>query len=125
MSSKLSMVQCPLSQAYPCLVPPEAKHPLADITKDFAKHGEENILQQPANGATRTTSMPAPTPASGVEFFARVHTTTGTLDVKLPQDSFIGEADVVKRYAQWKQQEDGMNLNFEQFKKIFGFAKNS
>jgi hypothetical protein len=65
------------------------------------------------------------TPSHEVEFFARVQAIAGTIEVPLPATSFGGDTHLLKRYAEWKQQENlnGLDLSYEQFAKICGFAK--
>jgi hypothetical protein len=61
--------------------------------------------------------------ASTIKFFARVYSPSGTTEVLLPTEQFTGDPDAIKQYAEWKQQEEGMSLTFDQFVKIFGFAR--
>lgn len=71
--------------------------------------------------------MPSPNPiweGSGIQFFARVSTPTKNIDLLLPEKSFTGnDVDMIKQYAEWKQQEEGIDLTYEQFVKIRSFAK--
>jgi hypothetical protein len=47
------------------------------------------------------------------------------VEIPISQDTFTGDSEVIKRYAVWKQQEEGMDLSFEQFVKISAFANKS
>ncbi|KAF2878211.1 hypothetical protein BDV95DRAFT_613824 [Massariosphaeria phaeospora] len=62
-------------------------------------------------------------PPGTIEFFARVHTESGLTEIRLAPTSFTGDTDLIKRYAEWKQEETGLDLTFEQFGRIYGFAR--
>jgi hypothetical protein len=73
--------------------------------------------KRPANRDSGSTST--------VEFFARVRRAESTVEVPISADLFKSDATMLVRYAEWKEHEgdDGMDVTFKQFSKIFGFAK--
>jgi hypothetical protein len=57
-----------------------------------------------------------------VEFFARIHSRNGTSELPLLDQYLSADADVIRRYAQWLEEEGDAGVSFEVFKKIFAFA---
>ena len=82
---------------------------------------------QPANGTTTGTSASAANITHNpghVEYFARVHTFTGTMEIPIVAEKLDNaENELIKKYAEWMAQEGGMDISFKQFRSIFGFAK--
>ncbi|CAO2648597.1 Nn.00g078640.m01.CDS01 [Neocucurbitaria sp. VM-36] len=79
------------------------------------------------NGTTNETPATAATAThtpGHVEYFARVHTFTGTVEVPVMAEKLDNaENELIKKYAEWMAQEGGMDISFKQFRSIFGFAK--
>jgi hypothetical protein len=91
-----------------------------------------------------TVSKPEPTPASlpindahsepsaddaaiirgrgKVEFFARVHTATGIVEVPVNTDDLSDDVEYIHKYAEWSKKEK-VPIDYHAFKSIFGFAK--
>jgi hypothetical protein len=57
-----------------------------------------------------------------VEYFARVHTATGVVEVSVSTDDLSDDVDIIQQYADWAQKE-GNSIDYRAFKSIFGFAK--
>jgi hypothetical protein len=57
-----------------------------------------------------------------VEFFARIHSRTGTSELPLPDHYLSSDAEIIRRYADWQEEEGDASVSFEVFKKIFAFA---
>jgi hypothetical protein len=100
---------------------------LSDRRSELTSGGHNGVQNEVPIGKTSGTPSGA---ASGmakevptIELFARVHTAAGTTEVPVPTGHFVGDLDVIKRYGEWKQQEEGMSLTFDQFVKVFGFAR--
>lgn len=117
LQSPTAEFQIPSAQSQPQAQPVAASVPAQPINM------VNDINDTTTNG---TVTKENDTTNLRIEYFARLHTPSGSLEVALPATSFAGNAEVVKRFVEWKQQEDvGMNLNFEQFKRLFGFATKS
>jgi hypothetical protein len=76
---------------------------------------------------SKPTPEPAPTPeptngSTKVEFFARVETPKGKIDVPMTANDLQGEVEMMKKYAEWMEKE-GMEITYHAFKSIFGLAK--
>jgi hypothetical protein len=63
----------------------------------------------------------APESAVKVEYFARIHISTGVQDVPVALDD-IKNDETVQKYAEWIEKE-GIQIPYPNFKSIFGFAK--
>jgi hypothetical protein len=73
-----------------------------------------------------TSSVVSQAPREIVQFYARVQTPNGFQAIALEPSLFTGpDVDLIHQYAVWKQEEagTGMNLSYEQFCKVVGFAK--
>jgi hypothetical protein len=57
-----------------------------------------------------------------VEYFARVHTATGVVEVAVSTDDLSDDVEIIQQYADWAQKE-GNTIAYQAFKSIFGFAK--
>ncbi|KAF2129010.1 hypothetical protein P153DRAFT_431826 [Dothidotthia symphoricarpi CBS 119687] len=75
-------------------------------------------------GSNTTTTVNAQEMVPGtIEFVARIHTRGGITEIPLTDNYLTSDIETIKRYAEWKQQEEGMEVSFKQFSRIFGFAK--
>jgi hypothetical protein len=73
-----------------------------------------------------TSSVVSQAPREIVQFYARVQTPNGFQAIALEPSLFTGpDVDLIHQYAMWKQEEagTGMNLSYEQFCMVVGFAK--
>ena len=57
-----------------------------------------------------------------VEFFARIHSRTGTSELPLSDHYLSSDVEIIRRYAEWQQEGGDASVPFEVFKKIFAFA---
>jgi hypothetical protein len=100
--------------------------------------------QSGAKTVANTPSRPEPTPASlpinvepskssnndtatvqgrgKVEFFARIHTATGIVEVPVNTDDLSDDVEYIHKYAEWSKKEK-VPIDYHAFKSIFGFAK--
>ncbi|KAF2710841.1 hypothetical protein K504DRAFT_532597 [Pleomassaria siparia CBS 279.74] len=98
-----------------------------NVPPPVPRHSATPITTKPKVNANSTNNTPGSSFSSpsckAIAFFARINTRNGVREIPLSSDLFTGEKEMMHRYAEWKMQEDqGMDLNFEQFVKIFGFA---
>ncbi|KAF2826268.1 hypothetical protein CC86DRAFT_370326 [Ophiobolus disseminans] len=77
---------------------------------------------QLANGTSTNAVATLPSPTK-VEYLARVHTSTGIVDIPMSHENLSTEAEVVQRYAEWMKTQGTMEISFETFKSIFCIAK--
>jgi len=78
------------------------------------------------NGTTTnaTTSDTGSAQSPGrVEYLARVHTSSGVVDIPMSHQNLSEEAEVVQRYAEWMKTQGAAQVPFEMFKSIFSIAK--
>lgn len=80
-----------------------------------------------ANGTATeesATGISPPRPRGRVEYFARVNTLANKVEVPVATEKIDSdENEVIEKYAEWMTQEKNMDLSFEQFRSVFGFAK--
>ncbi|KAF2800443.1 hypothetical protein K505DRAFT_320431 [Melanomma pulvis-pyrius CBS 109.77] len=124
-----------LGMAQPIVKPSGTPSPATAMMKQFANMigSSANTHTDVKNSAPREVSLPTPVSnditipsnsSAAVEFFARIQTPNGAQEIPLSAKHFADDnIELIQRYAEWKQQEEGMDLSFEQFSKIFGFAK--
>lgn len=80
-------------------------------------HLNAPIVNGFTNGATENTP-------GQIEYFARIHTFKGTVDVPIPTEKVEStESELIKKYAEWMAQEGGTDISFKHFCSILGFAK--
>jgi hypothetical protein len=117
--------------------------PVTDVSA--TRNGTSKTPAKPeAKSVTDTLSQPEPTPASlpvdstppnaslddaattqgrgKVEFFARVHTATGIVEVPVDTDDLSDDVEIIQKYAEWSKKEK-VPIDYHAFKSIFGFAK--
>ena len=82
-----------------------------------------------------SSALPAPAVASGeetarppghVELIARITTSNGTMELPISEEQIDSdEAKMIKKYAEWNATESAVPVPYDQFRKIFSFAKES
>ncbi|KAF1943318.1 hypothetical protein EJ02DRAFT_511021 [Clathrospora elynae] len=76
-----------------------------------------------ADGATTYGAGPAHPPGQ-VEYFARIHTFTGTVEVPIAADQLDNDEEkMIRKYAEWNSQRGAMPIPYAQFQQLFAFAK--
>jgi hypothetical protein len=105
---------------------------IEERTEDFEDETVVDVESPLALGLLKTTSeevskpapeiSPEPTSVAKVEFFARVPTPTGTVEVPVLKDGLQKDLEIIDKYAEWMEKE-GTKISFHAFKSIFGFAK--
>ncbi|KAF2660788.1 hypothetical protein K491DRAFT_16120 [Lophiostoma macrostomum CBS 122681] len=80
-------------------------------------------LTSPSPAVAKPVDLTSTGYVSNIDFFARVQTSKGMIEIPISRDRFTGDAEMIMRYADWKQQEEGMDLSLDQFAKISSFAK--
>jgi hypothetical protein len=76
------------------------------------------------NGASKILAHgddQAPEPGT-VEFLARIHSRAGISEIPLPDYYLSADAEIIRRYAKWKEEEVDTCVSFEVFKKISAFV---
>jgi hypothetical protein len=58
-----------------------------------------------------------------IEYLARVHTPAGIVDVPLPTENLVEEAELAQKYADWMRKKGGAHVDFEVFKSIYAMSK--
>jgi hypothetical protein len=93
----------------------------------------DNTRETPTPAAKRKLTngtLPAPLAkdtavlqsATKIEYFARIHTSTGVQEIPVTLDDLVDDIEIVQKYAEWMENE-GVQIPYKNFKSIFGFAK--
>jgi hypothetical protein len=107
--------------------------PVTDVSA--TTNGTSKTPAKPeAKSVTDTLSQPEPPPEASlddaattqgrgkVEFFARVHTATGIVEVPVDTEDLSDDVEIIQKYAEWSKKEK-VPIDYHAFKSIFGFAK--
>lgn len=94
--------------------------PASIITNDSAS--DPSVGFRLRNDASNGGGVEPSSPVQ-VEYFARVHTATGIVDIPMTHKKLDEEALVVQRYAEWMKTQGSLQVSFETFKSIFSIAK--
>ncbi|KAH7392803.1 hypothetical protein BKA66DRAFT_312737 [Pyrenochaeta sp. MPI-SDFR-AT-0127] len=83
-----------------------------------------NQLPNTTNQVASTQTQISTHNPGHVEYFARVHTFTGTVEIPIATEKVDdAEEKLIKKYAEWMAKEGGTDIPFKQFRSIFGFAR--
>jgi hypothetical protein len=93
---------------------------IVDIKSPLALGLLKTISEEVSKPAPETPSEP--TSVAKVEFFARVPTPTGMVEVPVLKDGLQKDLKIIDKYAEWMEKE-GTEISFHAFKSIFGLAK--
>jgi hypothetical protein len=118
---------------------PVIPEPAADVktpSKAPAKSASNTVADTPSQPTSEpgSQSVNGTTPASStngaatvqvggkVEYFARVHTATGVVEVPVTVEDLSDDVEIIQKYADWMEKES-VPITYHTFKSIFGFAK--
>jgi hypothetical protein len=82
-------------------------------------------LQHLTNGFTSSAPLKGvgpPPGAANIELIARVHSSTGIVEILVASNDLAAEVEVVQAYANWLN-ETGTSLAFDIFKSIYAGTK--
>lgn len=84
----------------------------------------KTLRTKQTNGLPRNVNgTVAPKDMTAVEFFARVQTTKGIVEVPVALDGLSEEVELIHQYAQWINGDGAEDVTYKMFKSIFGLAK--
>jgi hypothetical protein len=117
----------------PCQVPGAFSNGTSTAVAETVVEPSDNTRETPTPAAKpklANGTMPAPVakgtavPQStvNVEYFARIHTSTGVQEIPVALDDLGDDIEIVQKYAEWMEKE-GTQIPYKNFKSIFGFAK--
>jgi hypothetical protein len=98
---------------------------VAEFTANAASKSTPAPKVQAVNGTAHDLSVGDATAGPGqtkVNYFARIHTTMGVMEVPVTTEDLTENTEVIQKYADWMEKE-GVQIPYHSFKSIFGFAK--
>lgn len=97
--------------------------PVASPTKSSSSDGSslDEDMNTVASLLRGDDKVSGPVPGK-VEYFARVHTKKGHIDVAVTSEDLTDNVEIIQKYAVWVQQESAP-INYHDFKSNFGYTK--